>query len=567
MAVHHHTGMMEPMMMMGTVSMMPENSAVGISYTTDRTAFPPPQAHTSMPAPLPNQLPPQQNPPPNPSQLQVQPPVSLSGGSASSVPKSKKPRKNKKTAMEGESPSIVKLDDDVNKMKRKRNMGKSKAKSKPKKASDGTVSLLGKKGKTLDAQAREIALNVAEYFKREAELGRTLMPLHSYQKRAAAATGVSTATLRKLEGARREIRSEKVAAEGMVEDPFPDLSIDDTSFLDTTESRHKCRKCTKSRKYFCYTCCVPMPQIQDKIPKLRLPVKIDIIKHQSESDGKSTCPHAVVLAPEDVTVYTFPCIPEYDKSKVVLVFPCPEAKSLKEMAVAASSSDSAPNSSAFIISSPTTTQTDTGLHTPRPEQGLHTVAGGYTDITTSSTYADLQTIWTNPYFQTPGPSPSLQPAGTYTYLQTVPMYTHADFNSSGKRMADGQTLESQEKKIRVVTPPFERAVFIDCAWNQSKTIVHDDRLKDLPRVEMKNYTTQFWRCQEGLPTSCLSTIEAIYYFVREFHEEVLGETYLNDYDNLLFFFVYFYKKIREKYQGSKDLPKAYARKLDDSQQE
>lgn len=54
---------------------------------------------------------------------------------------------------------------------------------------------------------------MAEYFKREAELGRTLMPLHSYQKRAAAATGVSTATLRKLEGARREIRSEKVAAE------------------------------------------------------------------------------------------------------------------------------------------------------------------------------------------------------------------------------------------------------------------------------------------------------------------------------------------------------------------
>ena len=77
------------------------------------------------------------------------------------------------------------------------------------------MSLLGKKGKTLDAQAREIALNVAEYFKREAELGRTLMPLHSYQKRASAATGVSTATLRKLEGARREIKSERVAAEGV----------------------------------------------------------------------------------------------------------------------------------------------------------------------------------------------------------------------------------------------------------------------------------------------------------------------------------------------------------------
>ena len=45
-------------------------------------------------------------------------------------------------------------------------------------------------------------------------------------------------------------------------------------------------------------------------------MKIDIIKHQSESDGKSTCPHAVVLAPDDVTVYTYPCIPDYDREKV-----------------------------------------------------------------------------------------------------------------------------------------------------------------------------------------------------------------------------------------------------------
>ncbi|KAK7490808.1 hypothetical protein BaRGS_00017864, partial [Batillaria attramentaria] len=429
------------------------------------------------------------------------------------------------------------------------------------------VSLLGKKGKTLDAQAREIALNVAEYFKREAELGRTLMPLHSYQKRAAAATGVSTATLRKLEGARREIRSERVAAEGMVEDPFPDLSIADTSILDTTESRHKCRKCTKSRKYFCYSCCVPMPQIQDKVPRIKLPVKIDIIKHQSESDGKSTCPHAVVLAPEDVTVYTFPCIPDYDREKVVLVFPCEEAKTLKDMVLAATCSVPASIPNTLIINTPTTSHTDSGLHTPRPDQGLHT-PGGFTDITTSSTYADLQTIWTNPYFQTQGPSPGLQPVGTYTYLQSVPLYTPTtDFNTSGKRMADSQMPQTAEKRMRVVTPPFERAVFIDCTWNQTKNIIQDERLKDLRRVQINNYTTQFWRCQEGLPLSHLSTIEAIYYFVREYHEEVLGETYLNEYDNLLFFFVYFYKKIREKYQGGKlDLPKAYARKLEDQHQ-
>lgn len=82
---------------------------------------------------------------------------------------------------------------------------------------------------------------------------------------------------------------------------------------------------------------------------------------------------------------------------------------------------------------------------------------------------------------------------------------------------------------------------------------------DLRRVAIMNYNTQFWRCQEGLPTTFLSTIEAIYYFVREYHEEVLSSPYMNEYDNLLFFFLYFYRKIREKYQGGKEL-KAYNRK-------
>ena len=58
----------------------------------------------------------------------------------------------------------------------------------------------------------------------------------------------------------------------MVEDPFPDLAIADTTFLDTTESRHKCKRCTKSRKFFCYTCCSPNPQIQDKLPKVEVSI-------------------------------------------------------------------------------------------------------------------------------------------------------------------------------------------------------------------------------------------------------------------------------------------------------
>ena len=42
-----------------------------------------------------------------------------------------------------------------------------------------------------------------------------------------------------------------------------------------------------------------------------MPVKIDIIKHAREIDGKSTAAHAAVLAPGDVNIYTYPCIPDY----------------------------------------------------------------------------------------------------------------------------------------------------------------------------------------------------------------------------------------------------------------
>lgn len=46
----------------------------------------------------------------------------------------------------------------------------------------------------------------------------------------------------------------------------------------------------------------------------QLPVKIDIIKHPNETDGKSTAVQARLLAPQDVTIYTYPCIPELDQS-------------------------------------------------------------------------------------------------------------------------------------------------------------------------------------------------------------------------------------------------------------
>lgn len=47
----------------------------------------------------------------------------------------------------------------------------------------------------------------------------------------------------------------------------------------------------------------------------QLPLKIDIIKHPNETDGKSTAVHAKLISPDDVSIYTYPCIPEYEDKR------------------------------------------------------------------------------------------------------------------------------------------------------------------------------------------------------------------------------------------------------------
>ncbi|KAJ4427653.1 hypothetical protein ANN_25301 [Periplaneta americana] len=112
------------------------------------------------------------------------------------------------------------------------------------------------------------------------------------------------------------------------EDPFEGLKIGNWMILDEVNERQPCLKCKKSRKYFCYNCYIPVQDLQRHVPKVKLPIKIDIIKHSREIDGKSTAAHAAVLS-SDVNIYTYPCIPDYGlDEKVVLVFPGKNAVSV-----------------------------------------------------------------------------------------------------------------------------------------------------------------------------------------------------------------------------------------------
>ena len=101
------------------------------------------------------------------------------------------------------------------------------------------------------------------------------------------------------------------------EDPMSQrFRIASTDFLDEIEGRTLCDRCLRSRKYFCYTCIVPLPEVRDRLPVVSLPVKVDIIKHSQEVDGKSTAIHAPIIAPDDCTIHTFPDIPDWTGLRV-----------------------------------------------------------------------------------------------------------------------------------------------------------------------------------------------------------------------------------------------------------
>ncbi|XP_051512298.1 tRNA-uridine aminocarboxypropyltransferase 1-like [Myxocyprinus asiaticus] len=97
--------------------------------------------------------------------------------------------------------------------------------------------------------------------------------------------------------------------------------------------RMKCSRCGSSRMFYCYSCCALVGLESQDVPNVKLPVKIDIIKHPNETDGKSTAVQARLLAPQDVTIYTYPCIPDLDQSaeNIVLVFPGPDAMTVEQL--------------------------------------------------------------------------------------------------------------------------------------------------------------------------------------------------------------------------------------------
>ncbi|XP_062506717.1 tRNA-uridine aminocarboxypropyltransferase 1-like [Corticium candelabrum] len=232
--------------------------------------------------------------------------------------------------------------------------------------------------------------------------------------------------------------------------PFRRLKLASFAPLISAE-RAVCPKCKSSRKYFCYTCFIPVGISESSLPTVELPLQVDIIKHSLERVGKSTSSHARILSPHSVNIHIYPDIPSYsDTNKVLLLFPGPETPSLD----------------------------------------------------------------------------SLLPGKTTEHKQC-------------------STGVSSAKRQRLQRPLCERLIVVDSTWSQAKRITADDRLHDIPRVQLKQAETFFWR-KQSKPSHYLATIEAIYYFFKQLHELQEERSYDGQYDNLLYFFAFQYLLIKNK---------------------
>eukprot|EP00698_Gefionella_okellyi_P015048 TRINITY_DN4217_c0_g1_i1.p1 TRINITY_DN4217_c0_g1~~TRINITY_DN4217_c0_g1_i1.p1 ORF type:complete len:167 (+),score=43.28 TRINITY_DN4217_c0_g1_i1:162-662(+) len=103
------------------------------------------------------------------------------------------------------------------------------------------------------------------------------------------------------------------------------------------------------------------------------------------------------------------------------------------------------------------------------------------------------------------------------------------------------------------TSTIKNVVFCDSTWQTTGRITNDPRIARLKKVVIPSRKTLFWRYQpEKRGDECLATIEAIYFFYRDFVEKSKG-SYNGEVDNLLLFYVHQYNRIQEEYR-KKQLP-------------
>ncbi|XP_076339609.1 uncharacterized protein LOC143240672 isoform X3 [Tachypleus tridentatus] len=267
------------------------------------------------------------------------------------------------------------------------------------------------------------------------------------------------------------------------EDPMSRFRIDSCEFLNHITKRGVCSKCLKSRMYYCYSCGIPIDSVKDKIPKVQLPVKVDIIKHPQEVEGKSTSAHAVVLAPGFVRIFIYPDFPDYTDERVILVFPGKNAVSLeecfqKESAKSFSCFNVAEDSKPQCLSSqvdslcgtkhcPVDDKTSTGNQVPSKVDGTRgscTLATGYTFCKLHGSvtmYGSLQCT-----------TCSRDNRFLCQDVERREIHSRKDWCAASSMVSSHMDRCQDSSQIKNSQPPFDRVIFIDSSALCLSVITH-----------------------------------------------------------------------------------------------
>lgn len=141
----------------------------------------------------------------------------------------------------------------------------------------------------------------------------------------------------------------------------------------------------------------------------------------------------------------------------------------------------------------------------------------------------------------------------------VLLYPSSDAITVAELIHNNNMANSSQKTTEQVStnPLIKYVVFIDSTWQQSKAIFRDKRLANITRCKINSQKTSFWRYQQH-GDSFLATIEAIYFFFREYQLEMnklkfQNEEYSGKYDDLLFFYAFQYEMIQKHYKDHPEL--------------
>lgn len=89
----------------------------------------------------------------------------------------------------------------------------------------------------------------------------------------------------------------------------------------------------------------------------------------------------------------------------------------------------------------------------------------------------------------------------------------------------------------------KKVVLIDSTWSQTRYYIRQNNIKKLKTVKIKTEKTVFWRYQKGEEDTSLSTVEALYFFFRDYettlHHQGSYDNYIKSggiWDNLLYYY-------------------------------